>query len=66
MLLFLLVLSAIYWIGMSIFCYRSLKKIFKRYKDFPLLSGLPESYQAFTRKDFGKWDEKTILRRSYT
>lgn len=65
MIVIILVLFVIYWLGLSIFCFRSLKKIFKKYRNV-LRIETPENYDAFLRMDFGKWDEKALLRRSFT
>lgn len=54
-LLILVALAAIYWIALSIFCYKNIKRIFKKYSH-ALRIETPESYNAFLRMDFGKWD----------
>lgn len=65
MIYVILVLSLLYWVGLGYFAYSSLKKAFKKYKNVPRLE-VPSHYTAFLRMDFGKWDEKAMLRRAFT
>lgn len=61
----LLILVVVYWLTVGILCYKTLKKTFKKYRNVLRIS-TPEKYNAFLRMDFGKWDEKTLLTRSFT
>lgn len=65
MLFYFLALITLYWFALAFWCYTNLKKTFKRYKNTPRLQ-VPEHYRAFLRTDFGRWDEKALLRRAFT
>ena len=46
---------AIYWLFLSLIAFYLVTKTFKYYSKQPKLS-VPDHYQAFMRKDFGKWN----------
>lgn len=60
-----LFLIAVYWVALSLLCRKTLNKIFDKYRN-ALRIPTPEKYNAFLRMDFGKWDEKALLSRSFT
>ena len=51
----ILIAIFLWWASLSIACYINLKKIFKKYRNV-LRIDTPESYNAFLRMDFNKWD----------
>ena len=65
MLCLLLVLLTLWWLGLSLFGYTNLLKIFKKYEN-RLRIPTPDNYNGFLRMDFGKWDQKAMLGRAFT
>lgn len=57
----LLILFAIYWILMALVSFYFVKKAIKKYKNYPLFEADPK-YYPFLRQDFGKWNEKELIK----
>lgn len=51
------VIFVVYYLALSLFAYSTVKKLFKKYKNYPRVE-VPENVQSSVRMDFGKWDEK--------
>ena len=65
MIYLILAFGLLYWVALAYFAHSTLKKAFRKYRNTPRLD-VPQHYTAFLRLDFGKWDEKSMLRRAWT
>jgi 1-acyl-sn-glycerol-3-phosphate acyltransferase len=61
MLVTLVVVFAVGWLLLSLLALYMVKKIFKKYRNYPRIE-VPVNMQAAVRQDFGKWDEAAIIK----
>ena len=61
----LIQLFAIYWIILSLISYYVVRKAFLKYKKYPLFY-TEAKYEPFVRRDFGKWNQKQIIKGCFT
>jgi hypothetical protein len=54
-----------YWLIVSLAALIYVRKIFQHYRNYPRIE-YPEHIQSSVRTDFGKWDEKAIIRGCFT